>query len=279
MNIQDIKNIQSILSETLNVFIRLGFVDIDKKSIQDLYNQLDNIDYSVFSKIIEESPLSIVNDYNKAYFYLKSYLVDDPIELLPPNYNFHAMIERMGLNETALNDIIELWKLFEGVIFSIKSSLSEVFAFIEDTKLKECEHSIIAEVNKLNQIFVSSDRASQRKEEQNNINKLDKKERVIKAAELKEYFTLAFKGGGNGNIDYFTNNLLPDLKVDRSDKDFARIAYMIYSNGKLQASMRPNTFKEWYQKFCELVGCGFHEYKPNALNPDDRLKKAFYYLQ
>ena len=279
MNIQDIKNIQSILSETLNVFIRLGFVDIDKKSIQDLYNQLDNIDYSVFSKIIEESPLSIVHDYNKAYFYLKSYLVDDPIELLPPNYNFHAMIERMGLNETALNDIIELWKLFEGVIFSIKSSLSEVFAFIEDTKLKECEHPIIAEVNKLNQIFVSSDRASQRKEEQNNINKLVKKERVIKGAELKEYFTLAFKGGGNGNIDYFTNNLLPDLKVERSDKDFARIAYMIYSNGKLQASMHPNTFKEWYQKFCELVDCEFHEYKPNALNPDDRLKKAFYYLQ
>lgn len=277
MNIQDIKNIQSILSETLNVFIRLGFVDIDKKSIQDLYNQLDNIDYSVFSKIIEESPLSIVHDYNKAYFYLKSYLVDDPIELLPPNYNFHAMIERMGLNETALNDIIELWKLFEGVIFSIKSSLSEVFAFIEDTKLKECEHPIIAEVNKLNQIFVSSDRASQRKEEQNNINKPVKKERTIKEAELKEYFTLAFRGRGNGNIDYF-ENLLGDLKKDWNDKDFARIANMIYNSKKLAPSMRPSTFIEWYKKFCELVEFKFHGYKPNALKPDDSLKNTFYYL-
>ncbi len=101
----------------------------------------------------------------------------------------------------------------------------------------------------------------------------------IKESELKKYFTLAFKGGGNGQIDYFTNNLLPDLKVDKSDKDFAKIAYMIYSNGKLLPTMRPSTFKEWYKEFCKLVGCGFHEYKPNALEPDEKFKAAFYYLQ
>lgn len=115
-------------------------------------------------------------------------------------------------------------------------------------------------------------------EEYDNTNK-PQKERVIKESELKEYFNFTFKGGGNHNIDYFTNNLIPDLEQNRTDKDFAKIAYMIYSNGKLQDSMRPNTFKEWYKKFCEFVGCGFHEYKPNALIPNDKLKKAFYYLQ
>lgn len=102
--------------------------------------------------------------------------------------------------------------------------------------------------------------------------------RSIKENELKDCFILSFKGGGSGNIDYFKDNLLPDLQQNWNDKDFARIALMIYDSGKLMSAMRPNTFTKWYKKFCELVGCGFHKYKPNALNPDERLKKAFYYL-
>ena len=103
---------------------------------------------------------------------------------------------------------------------------------------------------------------------------------IIKEDELRGYFTLAFKGGGNGKIDYFTKNLLPDLKQRRTDKDFAKIAFLIYESKKLIPSMCPQTFKEWYQKFCELVGCKFHkDYKPSNLQPDDKFKKAFYYLQ
>ena len=110
-------------------------------------------------------------------------------------------------------------------------------------------------------------------------NECRQNERKINEDGLKECFRIAFRGAGNGNIDYFTNNLLPDLKQKWSDKDFAKIALMIYNSGELTSAMRPNTFKEWYQRFCKLVGCGFHEYKPNALIPNDRLKKAFYYLQ
>ena len=103
--------------------------------------------------------------------------------------------------------------------------------------------------------------------------------RVINEDELKEYFKISFKGGGHGNIDYFTGYLLPYLKVNRSDKDFAKIALMIYYSGKLIDSMCPNTFKEWYGKFCELVGCGFHEeYKPNKLVIDESFKRKFSYL-
>lgn len=105
-------------------------------------------------------------------------------------------------------------------------------------------------------------------------------EREINEDGLRECFRIAFRGVGNGNIDYFTNNLLPDLKQKWSDKDFAKIALMIYESGKLLPVMRPNTFKTWYKKFCELVGCGFHEdYKPSILRDNDNLKRIFYYLQ
>ena len=101
----------------------------------------------------------------------------------------------------------------------------------------------------------------------------------IKEEELKTYFKLSFKGGGNGTIDYFTNNLLPDLKQKWCDKDFAKIALMIYESGELIPTMRPKTFKTWYKKFCELVGCGFHEgYRPSILK-NDKFKRIFYYLQ
>lgn len=105
-------------------------------------------------------------------------------------------------------------------------------------------------------------------------------ERNINVTELSHYFNLSFRGGGNGNIDYFTNNLLPDLKQKRSDKDFAKIALMIYESGKLMIAMRPSSFKAWYRRFCELVGCGFHDdYKPSILRADDSFKGIFYYLQ
>lgn len=103
--------------------------------------------------------------------------------------------------------------------------------------------------------------------------------RIVNADGLKEYFKLSFRGGGHGNIDYFTDYLLADLKVNRSDKDFAKIALLIHNSDKLISAMRPNTFKEWYKKFCELVGCGFHEeYKPNKLESDEDFRRKFAYL-
>ena len=108
-----------------------------------------------------------------------------------------------------------------------------------------------------------------------------KKGRILKEDSLKEYFTLTFKGGGNSStkINYFTEYLLPDLEIDRNDKDFARIAYLIYDSGKLIKTMRPKTFKQWYSIFCDLVGCKYNaNYKPSNLNIGDEFKKSFNYL-
>lgn len=108
-----------------------------------------------------------------------------------------------------------------------------------------------------------------------------KKERVLDEDNLKGYFTLTFKGGGNSTtkIDYFTEFLLPDLRIDRNDKDFARIAYLIYESGKLIKTMRPKTFKQWYRLFCNLVGCKYNvNYKPSNLKIGDEFKRSFNYL-
>ena len=105
--------------------------------------------------------------------------------------------------------------------------------------------------------------------------------RSIKESELKDYFTLAFKGGGNSSsrIDYFTEYLLPDLKMDRNTKDFARIALMIYNSKILLPSKRPNVFDSWYRTFCELIGCKYNaNYKPSKLDIDESFKRKFSYL-
>lgn len=103
----------------------------------------------------------------------------------------------------------------------------------------------------------------------------------IKENELKEYFTLSFKGRVNSHpkIDYFTNYLLPDLKIKRSAKDFARIALMLYKSKALIQSKRPKTFDSWYKIFCDLVGCEYKaSYKPNKLDFNEDFQRKFNYL-
>lgn len=117
------------------------------------------------------------------------------------------------------------------------------------------------------------------KKEENNCNV--KASHFIKESELKDCFTLAFKGGGNSTtrIDYFTEYLLPDLKIERKAKDFARIALLIYDSKVLLPAKRPNTFDSWYRTFCELVGCEYNSnYKRSKLDIDENFKQKFNYL-
>lgn len=117
------------------------------------------------------------------------------------------------------------------------------------------------------------------KKEENNCNV--KASHFIKESELKDCFTLAFKGGGNSTtrIDYFTEYLLPDLKIERNAKDFARIALLIYESKVLLPAKRPNNFDSWYRTFCELVGCEYNSnYKRSKLDIDENFRRKFNYL-
>lgn len=113
------------------------------------------------------------------------------------------------------------------------------------------------------------------KGEKRNVQDEGEVQRRIKEDELKPYFQVAFYNTKNGGIDWFAH-LCEDLKQGRTAKDFARIAYMIYDGGWLLKAKRPSTFSEWYQIFCDLVGCDRKKYKPNKVK--DGLD-GFSYLQ
>lgn len=105
--------------------------------------------------------------------------------------------------------------------------------------------------------------------------------RTINEEELKKYFTPNFKGGNNWNShNYFERELLPDLRKKRSDKDMAKIAFIIYNSNAISKQKKPTTFKEWYETFANLVGFKTHDgYKPNVLKKGiDMLEKEFSFL-
>jgi hypothetical protein len=101
--------------------------------------------------------------------------------------------------------------------------------------------------------------------------------RAIDADKLKQYFCAAFKGMGQ-NLNYF-DTMIDELKTDRTDKEFAEIAHMIYHSTQM-SSRKPKTFAKWYRIFCECIGIIKNdEYKPNKLKkPSPELKSLFSYL-
>ena len=104
-----------------------------------------------------------------------------------------------------------------------------------------------------------------------------KTERRIDVDHMKNYFIPSFKGMGNGSINFF-DTMIDELKDERSAKEFAQIALMIY-NGKKLNNRKPNAFTKWYTNFCEYVGCEKRTYKPSGLKPlPENLKKLFNYL-
>lgn len=111
------------------------------------------------------------------------------------------------------------------------------------------------------------------------LNKGEQFNRNIDEENLASFFPSSFRGIGKGNfINYFSENLLPDLKKRWTDKDFAKIALIIYESGKLAKNKKPETFAEWYRNFCYVVGCKYHkDYKPTNLR-DEIFKGKFSYL-
>lgn len=80
---------------------------------------------------------------------------------------------------------------------------------------------------------------------------------IIIDEELEQCFKSNFRGIGGNRINYYKNDLLPRLKIQRSNKDYARIALLIYESGKL--SKKPTKFSTWYKRFCELINCNYNK--------------------
>lgn len=99
---------------------------------------------------------------------------------------------------------------------------------------------------------------------------------IIIDEELEQCFKSNFRGIGGNHINYYKNSLLPRLKIQRSNKEYARIALLIYESGKL--SNKPTKFSTWYKRFCELIKCNYNKgYNPASLKDQyfDKLKEEF----
>lgn len=174
-------------------------------------------------------------------------------------------------------DIDELRKDAEGI-----EDLKKRFLYLEKRKNSSDSSNYNGPLkDRFNEVYSTLSSSIKTEHEifgDNNPTEKTSSECSINEEKLKKYFKLSFKGGGNGNMDHF-QNLVDDLKISRSDKDMARIALMIYESEKLLDSMKPRTFAAWYKKFCELVGCEFHEsYNKSKLNLSDEFQRGFGYL-
>ena len=98
--------------------------------------------------------------------------------------------------------------------------------------------------------------------------------------EFANFFIAPFKGIGPGNINNYEKleEILTDNSRKRSVIEYAKIALLIYNSKKMSAK-KPQTFSEWYQYFCKIVGCEYNkEYKPSKLKDFEGLEKEFAFL-
>ncbi len=99
-------------------------------------------------------------------------------------------------------------------------------------------------------------------------------------SEFAEYFNAPFRGIG-GSVNYYEKleDSLTDPAKKRSCIEYAKIALFIYQSKKILPRKKPNTFSEWYQYFCKIVGCKYNEnYSPHKLPISAKLKTEFVYL-
>ena len=100
-------------------------------------------------------------------------------------------------------------------------------------------------------------------------------ERQIDEKAIGDWFSARFKGAGNGGVNHLPD-LTAELKLNRSNKEFAKIALLIHESK--YCLLKDISFSKFYISFCVAVGCKQKKYDPCKLQ-DEEFAKKFYYLQ
>lgn len=157
--------------------------------------------------------------------------------------------------------IFEPYNFYEWIFEWAKDTENEIKKYFDNTQINapnssKGKSSSIKEVIKENKVI---------------------SERIINVLEFEKYFNSSFRGYGENNINQF-EKLIEDLKQNRSGKEFAQIALLIF-NSKHMNNRKPIHFSEWYHSFCECVGCEEKTYKPKDLRSiREDIQKLFSYL-
>lgn len=168
-------------------------------------------------------------------------------------------------------DYFKAWSKDERSLFLAKLTAAQMNEVIADTRwdnltYDHCRHCIEYLKRKWHEEDMSS---------QGNSPNTSAEERTIDEEAIGNWFNARFKGAGNGNINYLKENLIPELKQSRSNKEFAKIAFLIHNSNYCLCGNK--TFSKFYQDFCLAVGCQQKKYTPCNLK-DEEFARKFYYL-
>lgn len=240
--------------------------------IKELHSHLENVSG-------EDISISIIpffsNEIKKNIEYLNQYTYDiktciftiDDINILAPITD----IERtyFALYPTLLD--VKLHDKEWGKYSVLCSNLQEIIYLL----IKQCNK--LKDSNSKHEQIIPNQKEEE-KEEQTPIN----------ISELKSCFKVAFinakvgdKEKGDKYETYF-EMLIGDLQKKRTMIDYARIALIIHESKKINATIVPKPFKQWYKKFCKITNCKFNENYDKRCKligkEFDDLKECLYYL-
>jgi len=233
--------------------------------------------YNLFPEKQHKSLASVCSKGAKAYY-------DNEIELLLKEAPNKSMVANAWVNDVMPDITPEIVAVtILNYIDSLNSERYKTFGVYADDdedeitkKSADAFWRIYYAYNKLNELrlqYTTTDADRISPESAFPPNKRD-----IDTKTLEQYFIPAFKGMGNGSIDYFAM-MVRELETDRSAKQFGQIALMAFEGSQMN-HRKPARFRGWYTIFCECVGCDKKSYnKKDLRNPSDNLKGLFNYLQ
>lgn len=180
-----------------------------------------------------------------------------------------------------INLIINSFDFKKAINYYISnSSINEEIEYLKRIKdaYQRCftNYNDLPEYRKFSDFIVSIEDIKDGLHKQNNKREFSDEE--LEA--FKNYFIPKFKGIHN-EINYFNEHLIPALKIERTGKEYAIIAYIIHKSKAMNVNKIKSTYTKWYEEFCRFMDITPKTFKPSQLRKDsnyNKIDKEFAYL-
>ena len=261
------------------------------------YLELLSVANNKYAKILYDSVPNIESEYNNLV--INSRNLDQAVNLFRKKFDevMFAIEWQIDVNKTLKNYLVPLLShkiisyeesgVYQDLVCNIGlihcQSVNAVCEVFEMERPWDKNRPDVIRIEAVH-TEATEETASETKDEQPSPTTMPKDESEEKRqipSEFAEYFSAPFKGIGPGNIDNYSRlvSSLTDAARKRSVIEYAKIALLIYNSNMMIQRKKPNTFSEWYQYFCKIVGCEYNPlYKPSKLKITDNLKLEFNYM-
>lgn len=255
--------------------------DVLNDTLKQLENIKDTAYYKEVGKEFPEDDFSQKELYQKAIEKINNIRTDDDlrerlttkdefkmfkfaVEVMPDEIVGHTTSELQ--KQQSEKDLIEFIQFV---------SINRISGWLPD-KFKELEEQAKQrlEILKLSREYIKNDNTVTQ-----NVSDGEQKDGISEVAilKLKKYFNSQFKGMGNGNINYFDDYLIPDLKKCRTGKDYATIAKLMQDSRYFIRNLTTRQWVKWYEIFCDSLQIKQMSYRKTQLDTSE-MSNEFYYL-